>query len=561
MANSLDDNYFWKLRLQSQQAVQKQQMDELDATAPVTKKDGGQKAKDPLSIDWKGDDGKANGADGSRPALTLPPSQANTGGINLTKLLALFRNETLETAYNSNQNKLEANSLINQTKNMALMSLVLNSVAALSGLLNYSAAAAQVANDSQQAVEAAKKKGLENQQAALDELQKKLEGLGDYNGRLKDAEEAVQAATQAVDAANTTVTMSESTVKAAQTAVDGANAALQKSQAAATAAQSAVATASAGVASAAAAVAAAGDDPVAKAAAEAALKAAQQNLTQAEAALSQANADVTKAQADVTTANNILATAKDNLVTAVSNQKDAQSVLNNANAALATAQTDAKNGAELTAKVAATQESIAKGTYAVDVTNVMPKITDLVTSSATYIDKIAEANPNVAIQANFLNNMGIQPVSGKSSSEMLTTELTSRLVATGMSDGEAAALASLVMSGDTSALQSLPKTTLDAIEQFSNDVSQALQSTLTALGNALNGVLSETGKIPTATAEKVKVLYSTMASNLELTELQQEEVTTAFLKLMGEAIQEMIELQEQEYEERKAIERQMENHV
>ena len=233
----------------------------------------------------------------------------------------------------------------------------------------------------------------------------------------------------------------------------------------------------------------------------------------------------------------------------------------NANAALATAQTDAKNGAELSAKVAATQETIAKGTYAVDVTNVMPKITDLVTSSATYIDKIAEANPNVAIQANFLNNMGIQPVSGKSSAEMLTTELTSRLVATGMSDGEAAALASLVMSGDTSALQSLPKTTLDAIEQFSNDVSQALQSTLTALGNALNGVLSETGKIPTATAEKVKVLYSTMASNLELTELQQEEVTTAFLKLMGEAIQEMIELQEKEYEERKAIERQMENHV
>ena len=66
MANSLDDNYFWKLRLQSQQAVQKQQMDELDATAPVTKKDGGQSAKDPLSIDWKGDDGKANGLDGSR---------------------------------------------------------------------------------------------------------------------------------------------------------------------------------------------------------------------------------------------------------------------------------------------------------------------------------------------------------------------------------------------------------------------------------------------------------------------------------------------------------------
>jgi hypothetical protein len=30
---------------------------------------------------------------------------------------------------------------------------------------------------------------------------------------------------------------------------------------------------------------------------------------------------------------------------------------------------------------------------------------------------------------------------------------------------------------------------------------------------------------------------------------------------MGEAIQEMIELQEKEYEERKAIERQMENHI
>ena len=32
-------------------------------------------------------------------------------------------------------------------------------------------------------------------------------------------------------------------------------------------------------------------------------------------------------------------------------------------------------------------------------------------------------------------------------------------------------------------------------------------------------------------------------------------------KLMGEVIQEMIELQEEEYEERKAIERQMENHI
>ena len=561
MANSLDDNYFWKLRLQSQQAVQKQQMDELDATAPVTKKGDGQNAKDPLSVDWKGNDGKANGADGSRPTLTLPSTQANTSGINLTKLLALFRNETLETTYNSNRTKLEANSLINQTKNMALMSLVLNSVAALSGLLNYSAAAAQVANDSQQAVEAAKKKGLENQQAELDELQKKLEGLGDYNGRLKDAEEAVAAATQAVDSANKTVTMSENAVKAAQTAVDDAVDALQKSQAVAADAHASFAAASKEYASATAAVAAAGNNPRMIVIAKVALEVAKDKLSLAQDACSKADAKVNEAQATVETAKNILATAKDNLVTAVSNQKDAQSVLNNANAALKTAQVDAKTGAELSAKVAATQESIAKGTYAVDVTNVMPKITDLVTSSATYIDKIAEANPNVAIQANFLNNMGIQPVSGKSSTEMLTTELTSRLKATGMSDGEASALASLVMSGDTSVLQSLPKTTLDAIEKFSNDVSQALQSTLTALGNALNGVLSETGKIPTATAEKVKVLYSTMASNLELTELQQEEVTTAFLKLMGEAIQEMIELQEKEYEERKAIERQMENHV
>ena len=168
MANSLDDNYFWKLRLQSQQAVQKQQMDELDATAPVPKKADDQKAKNPLSIAWKGDDGKANGADETRPALTLPSTQAAAIGMELTKLLALFRNETLEKTYNSNQTKIEANSLITHTKNLATMSLVLNSVASLSGLLNYSAAAAQVANDSQQAVEAAKKKGLENQQAELD---------------------------------------------------------------------------------------------------------------------------------------------------------------------------------------------------------------------------------------------------------------------------------------------------------------------------------------------------------------------------------------------------------
>ena len=241
--------------------------------------------------------------------------------------------------------------------------------------------------------------------------------------------------------------------------------------------------------------------------------------------------------------------------------KDAQSVLNNANAALKTAQADAKAGAELTAKVAATQETIAKGTYAIDITNVTPKISELVNSSAIFIDKVAEANPTANIQANFLNNLGLQPVSGKSSAEMLTTELTARLKASGLSDGEAAALADLVMSGDTSALQSLPKTTLDAIEKFSNDVSYALQTTLTQLGNVLNSVLSDAGQIPPATTEKIKLLYSTMAANLSLTQLEEEEMTTTLLKLMGEVIQEMIDLQEKEYEERKAIERQMENHI
>ena len=318
MANSLDDDYFWKLRLQNQQAVQKQQMDELDAATPVTKQKSGQGARKDLSIDWQGRASQL-GVGASRPALALPLSDAV--GVDLSKLLALFRTDTLDTAYRSNQNKIEANSLINQTKNMATMSLVLNSVTSLAGLIGYSAAVSKVAYESQQAIEAAQNKGLKNQQAVLDELQKKLEGLGDYDGRLKTAQEAVDAATQAVDTANKTVTMSENAVKAAQTAVDGANAALQKSQAAATAAQSAVTTASAGVASAAAAVAAAGDDPEAKAAAEAALKVAQQNLSQAEAALAQANAEVTKAQATVTSANNILATAKDNLVTAVSNQR------------------------------------------------------------------------------------------------------------------------------------------------------------------------------------------------------------------------------------------------
>ena len=558
MANSLDDNIFWKTRLEKQQAVQKQQMDELDATAPVEKKSSGNKAPKDLTINWK-DRASQIGFGASRPALALPLSDAVA--VDLTKLLALFRNDVLDTAYQSNQNKIEANSLITQTKNMATMSLVLNSVASLSGLIGYSAAVSKVAYESEQAVEAAKKKGLDNQRAALDELQKKLEGLGDYDTRLKTAEEAVATAKQAVDTAGTTVTMSENAVKAAQTAVDGATAALAKSQAAAAAAQATVTTASAGVASAEAAVAAAGDDPEAKAAAEAALIEAKQKLSQAEAALAVAMVEVTKAEAALTTANNILSTAKDNLVKAVSNLKDAQSVLNNANAVLAAAQADAKIGAELTAKIAATQKIIAEGTYAVDITNVVPKISELVNSSAIFIDKISEANPTANIQANFLANLGIQPVSGKSSTEMLTAELTARLQATGMSDGEAAAIASLVMAGDTSALQSLPKTTLDAIEQFSNDVSYALQSTLTTLGNALSGILSEAGQLPPTTTEKIKLLYSTMAANLNLTQLEEEDMTTALLKLMGEAIREMIELQEKEYEERKAIERQMKNHI
>ena len=558
MANSLDDNIFWKTRLEQQQAVQKQQMDELDAAAPVKKQSSGRNAQKDLTIDWK-DRAIQIGLGASRPALALPISDAVA--VDLTKLLALFRADTLDTAYKSNQNRIEANSLVTQTKNMATMSLVLNSVTALSGLIGYTASASKVAYESEQAVEAAKKKGLDNQRAALDELQRKLEGLGDYGARLKTAEVAVEAAGQAVDTASKTVAMSENAVTAAQTAVNGATAALEKTQAAAATAQAAVTTASAGVASAEAAVAAAGDDPQAKAAAEAALTAARQNLSQAEAAFAEASAEVTKAQATVTTASNILATAKDNLVKAVSNQKDAQSVLNNANAALTTAQADARTGAELTAKVAATQKSIAEGTYAVDITNVAPKISELVSSSAIFIDKISEANPNANIQANFLNNLGIQPASGKSTTEMLTAELTARLVASGLSEGEAAALADLVMSGDTSALQSLPKTTLDAIEKFSNDVSNSLQSTLTTLGNALSSVLSDAGQLPPATTEKIKLLYSTMAANLTLTQLEEEDMTTALLKLMGEVIQEMIELQEEEYEERKAIERQMENHI
>ena len=558
MANSLDDNIFWKTRLEKQQAVQKQQMDELDTKAPVEKKSSGNKAPKDLTIAWK-DRARQIGLGASRPILALPLSEAIA--VDLTKLLALFRNDVLDTAYQSNQNKIEANSLITQTKNMATMSLVLNSVASLSGLIGYSAAVSRVAYESELAVEAAKKKGLDNQRAALDELQKKLEGLGDYDTRLKTAEEAVATAKQAVDTAGTTVTMSENAVKAAQTAVDGATAALAKSQAAAAAAQATVTTASAGVASAEAAVAAAGDDPEAKAAAEAALIEAKQKLSQAEAALAVAMVEVTKAEAALTTANNILSTAKDNLVKAVSNLKDAQSVLNNANAVLAAAQADAKIGAELTAKIAATQKIIAEGTYAVDITNVVPKISELVNSSAIFIDKISEANPTANIQANFLANLGIQPVSGKSSTEMLTAELTARLQATGMSDGEAAAIASLVMAGDTSALQFLPKTTLDAIEQFSNDVSYALQSTLTTLGNTLSGILSEAGQLPPTTTEKIKLLYSTMAANLNLTQLEEEDMTTALLKLMGEAIREMIELQEKEYEERKAIERQMKNHI
>lgn len=558
MANSLDDNIFWKTRLEQQQAVQKQQMDELDAAAPVKKQSSGRNAQKDLTIDWK-DRAIQIGLGASRPALALPISDAVA--VDLTKLLALFRADTLDTAYKSNQNRIEANSLVTQTKNMATMSLVLNSVASLSGLIGYSAAVSKVAYESELAVEAAKKKGLENQTKQLEELQRKLEGLGDYGARLKTAEEAVEAAGQAVDTASKTVAMSENAVTAAQTAVNGATAALEKTQAAAATAQAAVTTASAGVASAEAAVAAAGDDPQAKAAAEAALAAARQNLSQAEAAFAEASAEVTKAQATVTTASNILATAKDNLVKAVSNQKDAQSVLNNANAALTTAQADARTGAELTAKVAATQKSIAEGTYAVDITNVTPKISELVNSSAIFIDKISEANPNANIQANFLNNLGIQPASGKSTTEMLTAELTARLVASGLSEGEAAALADLVMSGDTSALQSLPKTTLDAIEKFSNDVSNSLQSTLTTLGNALSSVLSDAGQLPPATTEKIKLLYSTMAANLTLTQLEEEDMTTALLKLMGEVIQEMIELQEEEYEERKAIERQMENHI
>ena len=86
MANSLDDNIFWRTRLENQQAIQKQQMDELDATAPVTKQKSGQNARKDLSIDWQGNAAQI-GLGATRPALALPLSEAIA--VDLTKLLAL----------------------------------------------------------------------------------------------------------------------------------------------------------------------------------------------------------------------------------------------------------------------------------------------------------------------------------------------------------------------------------------------------------------------------------------------------------------------------------------
>ena len=91
MANSLDDNIFWKTRLEKQQAVQKQQMDELDATTPVEKQSSGSKAQKGLTIDWK-DRAIQIGLGASRPALALPLSEAVA--VDLTKLLALPTNPT-----------------------------------------------------------------------------------------------------------------------------------------------------------------------------------------------------------------------------------------------------------------------------------------------------------------------------------------------------------------------------------------------------------------------------------------------------------------------------------
>ena len=69
MAGSMNDDYFWQLRLQSQQNVQRQQMEELDGTAPV-RKDGGKEEKKALTIRWG--DGVQKGDGITRPALTIP---------------------------------------------------------------------------------------------------------------------------------------------------------------------------------------------------------------------------------------------------------------------------------------------------------------------------------------------------------------------------------------------------------------------------------------------------------------------------------------------------------
>lgn len=206
------------------------------------------------------------------------------------------------------------------------------------------------------------------------------------------------------------------------------------------------------------------------------------------------------------------------------------------------------------------QSLIVKGNYNVDVSKVLPNVRELLNT----IGGLLEQTGSEQLQRQLLSRPGIEASAGMSFQDALTSDLSRRLERGGMSAGEAEALASLVVGGDFGAMQSLPKMYVDIVSGFLNNLSLVVSDAVFQYCDTVSAEMEELSGVDISSNPGFKVLMGLRpflpGVKHEEISLEEEEAITAMLKLMGEAIDEMIELTEQEYRERKELERELRRH-
>lgn len=457
MTNTIDEERYWQLRLQQQQAMAQTALDQPVQTVatPSPKKAVGAPT---LTIsNTPADAGAAS--TGNAPLLT-PPAASHLNG-DLQKAIARLRAQVNDTRFELSNSIARFNSLIQSGQYAGISSQLASLATAFADISDYQTDAEKKATAGKTASSTASNSALEALQNEDVELSKQLSELGDYKGDLTKAQDAY---------------------KTAEIAKDQAAEALKKA------------------------------------------KETQENVKEAEKAF-----------------------------------EDAKTVWQDAGKTLQTAQANSQKADQITTRQAEIQKAINEKSYAVDVTNVLPKIHELATTTASFIEQIGAANPQLLLQNNFLQAMGIQVTAGQGISQALSAELTNRLTAGGVSKTEAEAIAAFVIDGKGTAINTLPKTTLDIIDQFSNDLEAASKDTCLTLNKVMNRQVGQL--IPTNGLDKPQDTRTlSILEHMTAPDLAQEERVTAFLKLMGQIIDDIIELSNRDYEERIALEQQLRNH-